>query len=111
MHPGPFHCLASPKEKVIKRTIIGLNKHAEQFDMMNYKPSHYNKINIHVGGAYGDKESALKRFCKNFELLGDSTKKRLVIENDDSPTEYSVKDLYEGVYKKIGTPTTFGLSL
>jgi UV DNA damage endonuclease len=107
MHPGPFHCLASPKEKVIKRTIIGLNKHAEQFDMMDYKPSHYNKINIHVGGAYGDKESALKRFCKNFELLGDSTKKRLVIENDDSPTEYSVKDLYEGVYKKIGTPITF----
>lgn len=107
MHPDPFHCLASPKEKVIKRTIIGLNKHAEQFDMMDYKPSHYNKINIHVGGAYDDKDSALKRFCKNFELLGDSTKKRLVVENDDSPTEYSVKDLYEGVYKKIGTPITF----
>ena len=107
MHPGPFHCLASPNPKVVERTIIGLNKHSEQFNMMGYEPSHYNKINIHVGGAYGDKESALNRFCKNFELLRDDTKKRLVVENDDSPTEYSVKDLYEGVYKRIGTPVTF----
>ena len=107
MHPGPFHCLASPNPKVVKRTIIGLDKHSEQFNMMGYEPSHYNKINIHVGGAYGDKESALNRFCKNFELLRDDTKKRLVVENDDSPTEYSVKDLYEGVYKRIGTPITF----
>ena len=107
MHPGPFHCLASPNPKVVERTIKGLNKHAEQFDMMGFKPSHYNKVNIHVGGAYGDKDAALERFCKNFESLNDSTKKRLVVENDDSPTEYSVKDLYEGVYKRIGTPVTF----
>ena len=107
MHPGPFHCLASPNPKVVERTIIGLNKHSEQFDMMGYKPSHHNKINIHVGGAYGDKESALSRFCENFKLLNENTKKRLVVENDDSPNEYSVKDLYEGVYKKIGTPITF----
>jgi len=107
MHPGPFHCLASPNDKVVKRTIIGLNKHSEQFDMMGFEPSNYNKINIHVGGAYGDKDAALDRFCKNFELLDNNTKKRLVVENDDSPTEYSVKDLYEGVYKRIGTPVTF----
>ena len=107
MHPGPFHCLASPNPKVVKRTIIGLNKHSEQFDMMGFEPSNYNKINIHVGGAYGDKESTLNRFCENFELLNINTKKRLVIENDDSPNEYSVKDLYEGVYKKIGIPVTF----
>jgi UV DNA damage endonuclease len=107
MHPGPFHCLASPNPKVVERTIKGLDKHAEQFDMMGFEPSHYNKVNIHIGGAYGDKEAALKRFCENFELLGKSTKQRLVIENDDSPNEYSVKDLYEGVYKKIGIPVTF----
>ena len=107
MHPGPFHCLASPTPKVVERTIKGLNKHAEQFDMMGFEPSNYNKINIHVGGAYGDKKAALKRFCKNFELLGDSTKKRLVIENDDSPNEFSVKDLFDGIYQIIGIPITF----
>ena len=107
MHPGPFHCLASPTPKVVERTIKGLDKHAEQFDMMGFEPSNYNKINIHVGGAYGDKKAALKRFCENFKLLGDSTKKRLVIENDDSPNEFSVKDLFDGIYQVIGIPITF----
>ena len=107
MHPGPFHCLASPNDKVVKRTIIGLDKHSEQFDMMGFEPSNYNKINIHVGGAYGDKKAALKRFCENFELLSDNTKKRLVIENDDSPNEFSVKDLFDGIYQVIGIPITF----
>ena len=107
MHPGPYHCLASPNPKVVKRTILGLHKHSEQFNMMGFKPSYYNKINIHVGGFYGDKKTTLSRFCKNFHLLDKDTKKRLVIENDDSANEYSVKDLFEGVYKIIGTPITF----
>ena len=107
MHPGPYNCLASPNQKVVEKTIRELNCHSEQFNMMGFDPSPYNKINIHVGGAYGDKEGTLKRFCNNFELLRDDTKKRLVIENDDSPNEFSVKDLYEGVYKRIGIPITF----
>ena len=109
MHPGPYHCLASPNPKVVKRTIIGLNKHSEQFDMMGFysDPSPYNKINIHVGGAYDDKKTTLERFCKNFELLDENTRKRLVIENDDSPNEFSVKELFDGVYQRIGIPITF----
>ena len=67
----------------------------------------YNKINIHIGGAYGDKESAMERFCKSFERLPDSVKSRLTVENDDKASMYSVKDLYEGVYKRIGIPIVF----
>ncbi len=109
MHPGPYHCLASPNPNVVKRTIIGLNKHSEQFDMMGFysDPSPYNKINIHVGGAYNDKKPTLERFCKNFKLLDENTKKRLVIENDDSPNEFSVKELFDGIYQQIGIPITF----
>ena len=107
MHPGPYNCLASPTKKVVEKTVRELNFHSEQFNMMGYDPSPYNKINIHVGGAYGDKETTLKRFCKNFELLNDDTKKRLVVENDDSPNEYSVKDLVNGVHLRIGIPITF----
>ena len=107
MHPGPYNCLASPTKKVVEKTIRELNFHSSQFDMMGYEPSPYNKINIHVGGAYNDKESTLIRFCDNFELLDTNTKKRLVIENDDSPNEYSVKDLVNGVHLKIGIPITF----
>ena len=68
---------------------------------MGFDPSPYNKINIHVGGAYGDKKSTLKRFCQNFQLLDNETKRRLVIENDDSPNEFSVKDLFDGVFQHI----------
>ena len=107
MHPGPYNCLASPTKKVVEKTIRELNFHSEQFNMMGYDPSPYNKINIHVGGAYGDKKGTLDAFCHNFKLLNEDTKKRLVIENDDSPNEYSVNDLYWGIYKQIGIPITF----
>ena len=107
MHPGPYNCLGSPNIKVVKKTITELNRHSEQFDMLGFKPSHYNKINIHVGGAYGNKEATLDRFCQNFELLEDNTKKRLVVENDDSANGFNVKDLYEGIYKRINVPVTF----
>ena len=107
MHPGPYNCLASPTKKVVEKTVRELNFHSEQFNMMGYEPSPHNKINIHVGGAYGDKKGTLDAFCHNFKLLNEDTKKRLVIENDDSPNEYSVNDLYWGIYKQIGIPITF----
>jgi len=107
MHPGPYNCLASPNQKVVDKTIRELNFRSEQFNMMGYDPSPYNKINIHVGGAYGDKASTLTRFVQNFSLLNIDTQKRLVIENDDSPNEYSVKDLFDGIYQQIGIPITF----
>ena len=49
-----------------------------QHNMMGYSPSVENKINIHVGGAYGDKESALNRFCSNFQKLDENTKRCLL---------------------------------
>ena len=60
-----------------------------------------------MGGAYGDKESAIERFCKNFDMLPDSVKTRLTVENDDRDSLYSAKDLYDGIYKKIGIPIVF----
>ena len=37
---------------------------------MGYPPSHENKINIHIGGVYGDKPSTLARFAGNFGSVG-----------------------------------------
>jgi len=84
-----------------------LSIHGEVFDMMNLSRTPYNKINIHIGGAYGDKKSAMERFCTNFHRLPESVKSRLTVENDDKASMYSVVDLYEGVYKVIGIPIVF----
>ena len=106
-HPGPFNVLTSPHPHVVNNCVSDLTDHGDVFDMMGLGRTPYNKINIHIGGAYGDKESAMERFCKNFELLPDSVKSRLTVENDDRASMYSVKDLYEGVYKRIGIPIVF----
>ena len=80
--------------------------HGDTFDMMNLSRTPYNKINIHIGGAYGDKEKSMERFCKNFERLPDSVKTRLTVENDDKASMYSVKDLMY-LYERIGIPIVF----
>ena len=106
-HPGPFNVLTSPHEHVVENCIKDLTTHGEVFDLMNLSRTPYNKINIHIGVAYGDKVSSMERFCKNFHRLPDSVKSRLTVENDDKASMYSVVDLYEGVYKVIGIPIVF----
>ena len=106
-HPGPFNVLTSPRENVVENCIKDLSIHGEVFDMMGLSRTPYNKINIHIGGVYGDKISAMKRFCENFERLPNSVKSRLTVENDDKATMYSVQDLYDSVYKVIGIPIVF----
>ena len=106
-HPGPFNVLVSPNENVVQNTFQDLTMHGEVFDMMGLSRTHYNKINIHCNGVYGDKESALDRFCKNFERLPESVQTRLTVENDDKASMYSVKELYEGIHKRINIPIVF----
>ena len=106
-HPGPFNVLVSPKEEVVVNCIKDLTIHGDEFDMMGLSRTPYNKINIHLGGAYGDKEASMKRFVKNFPRLPESVSSRLTLENDDKASMYSVKDLYYGIYKKIGIPIVF----
>lgn len=105
-HPGPYNVLCSPSDAVVQKTIKTLDRHSQIFDLMGFEPSHYNAINIHVGGAYGDKKSSLESWARNFELLGESTKKRLTIENDDKPSMYNVEDLME-LNSMCGVPVCF----
>ena len=106
-HPGPFNVLVSPNENVVQNTITDLTIHADIMDFMGLSRTPYNKLNIHCNGVYGDKQSAMDRFCKNFERLPESVQTRLTVENDDKATMYSVKDLYEGIHKRIGIPIVF----
>ena len=106
-HPGPFNVLVSPNEQVVQNTITDLTIHADVFDFMGLSRTPYNKLNIHCNGVYGDKQSAMDRFCKNFERLPENVQTRLTVENDDKASMYSVKDLYEGIHKRIGIPIVF----
>lgn len=105
-HPGPFNVLASPSDNVVQKTIIDLNKHSQIMDLMGLSITPYNKINIHVGGVYGDKSSALQRWVDNFHLLDDNTKSRMTIENDDKQSAYTVRDLMF-IHKNTGIPIVF----
>lgn len=105
-HPGPFNILTSPKEDVVRNSVIDLTIHGKLMDLMGMPRNHWAKINIHIGATYGDKKSAMDRWCKNFELLPESVKSRLTVENDDKESMYSAKDLYE-IYKRLGVPTVF----
>ena len=64
-HPGQFCVLASPTKKVVTNAANELNKSAQMMDIMGLPKSPAAKINIHVGGAYGEHDKALARFCKN----------------------------------------------
>jgi len=105
-HPGQFCVLPSPSQKVVDTTIKELDQHAFILDTMGLPVNQYYSMNIHIGGSYGDKESAIQRFIENFKLLSPSTQARLVLENDDKASQYSVSDLYR-IYQVVGTPITF----
>lgn len=105
-HPGPFNVLTSPREHVVQNTITDLELHGKVFDMIGLEQSHYNPMNIHCNGVYGDKKSAMDRFIKNFKRLSHSVQSRLTVENDDKASMYSVKDLMY-LHENIGIPIVF----
>ena len=106
-HPGPFHILGSPDAVVVDNSIVSLERHSELFDLMGFAPSFENKINIHVGATYNDKPGTIARWLHNWDRLSDSLKARLVIENDDKASMYSVRELYEMLHQEIAIPITF----
>jgi len=106
-HPGPYCVLASENPDVVNKTINELNKHAEIMDIMGLDRSHQYPINIHINTTKPSREIAADRFCTNFLRLSESCKSRLTIENDDKKSQYSVKILFDHLYKKISIPIVF----
>jgi UV DNA damage endonuclease len=105
-HPTHFCIPASENPVVVANAIDELDKHAQIMDIMGLDQSHYYPINIHVNTTQPTREAAAERFCEQFWNLSESCRKRLVVENDDGPNQYSTKMLYDLIYKKIGIPIT-----
>jgi UV DNA damage endonuclease len=81
MHPDQFTLINSIKDEIFERSKNELKYHTQILDLMRLDTS--AKIQIHVGGAYGNKEKSMERFVTRFGMLDDSIIRRLVIENDD----------------------------
>jgi UV DNA damage endonuclease len=105
-HPGPFNVLGSPSEVVVTNTVKELRQHGEIMDLIGLPRSPFSKINIHIGGAYGDRSSAIQRFIKNFRRLPAAASSRLTVENDDKGNMFSIGDLLK-VHEETGIPLVF----
>ena len=85
-HPDQFTLLSSPRPEVTASALKDLDYQAMLATLIGA-----DIINIHGGGVYGDKESALLRLAEQVSALSHPIRSRLTLENDDR--SYTVKDL------------------
>lgn len=85
-HPDQFVVLNSLRPEVVESAIEELEHHGELAEMIGA-----DTINVHAGGVYGDRQSALDRLAENINRLTDRARSRLTLENDD--TSYAPVDL------------------
>ncbi len=98
-HPDQFVVLNSPRPDVVEKSIQELEYQAEVAEWVGA-----DVVNIHVGGAYGNKSQALADFSRNLDRLSDRVRIRLTIENDDQT--YNPADLLP-VCHQSGVPLVY----
>lgn len=80
-HPNQFTLFTSEREEVTRNAVKDMEYHYQMLQAMN---AHKNGIiNIHIGGAYGDKQKSLSRFHQNLTTLPSKIKEQMTLENDD----------------------------
>lgn len=77
-HPDQFVVLNSPRPDVVEASIRELEYQSEVADWVGA-----DVVNVHGGGAYGDKPKALGDLARNLERLSAGARSRLTVENDD----------------------------
>lgn len=87
-HPNQFTLFTSPREQVTRNAVIDMEYHYRMLEAMNALES--GIINIHIGGAYGNKNESLTRFHENLKALPAEIKGKMTLENDDKT--YNVKE-------------------
>jgi UV DNA damage endonuclease len=102
MHPDQFIVLNAVDAGVVERSIAELRYHAEVLDLMGLAVS--AKIQLHVGGVYGNAEKGIDRFIRTYGSLDPAIKRRLVVENDDS--RFPAADCL-AIHNRTGIPVLF----
>ena len=87
-HPNQFTLFTSPKQEVTQNALKDMEYHFSMLQAMNALER--GLINIHIGGAYGDKKATLKRFHQNLKLVPQKIKEVMTLENDDKT--YNVEE-------------------
>jgi UV DNA damage endonuclease len=85
-HPDQFVVLNSPNPKTLANSRAELDYQAEVAEWVGA-----DTINLHGGGAYGDKTTALRALRASIEQLPMPVRTRLTLENDDKV--YTPSDL------------------
>ena len=80
-HPDQFVVLNSPDAGIVRRSVQELVYQGSMLDLMGLDGT--AKLQIHVGGLYGDRELALRRFGAVHATLPAAVRARVVVENDD----------------------------
>ena len=102
LHPSQYVLLSALDPAITNKGIADVDAQADLLDAMEQGPEAV--VVIHLGGAYGDKDAAMRRFVESFPRLSEAGRRRLVIENDEKI--YSVKDCLR-VHQEIGVPVVF----
>ena len=92
-HPDQFVVLNSPRPDVIEKSVEDLEYQAVVATWIGA-----DVVNIHGGGAFGDKQKALADFARNLEFLSHRVRSRLTVENDDKT--FRPVDLLAGVQSR-----------
>lgn len=106
-HPSEYNVLASKNEKAVAKTIDELNFYSSFMDRIGCCASYENPMNLHIHNKDGSYEEVINRFMNNFSKLDDNCKARLIIENDDKSSCWSVKELIEEFHSRTKIPITF----
>ena len=99
LHPDQFIVLSSANPEITQRSVADLIAQAELARWLGA-----DVINIHAGGAYGDKASALARVAHNIRHLPAAVRQRLTLENDERT--YTPADLLP-FCKKLAIPMIY----
>jgi len=80
-HPDHYTVLSTPSKDILDKSYADLDRHVRMLESMGLDET--AKCNIHMGGAYKNKEESALRFITQFRHLSDRIRSRLTLENDD----------------------------
>lgn len=102
MHPDQFVLINTPHKDVLERSKKELEYHCNVLDAMGLDST--AKVQIHVGGVYGERGKAIDRFVERYRKLPKLIRKRLAVENDDRL--FNLEDCL-GINNRTGIPVIF----